>query len=350
MLLKQRKMELSRHNPSKTLYIDSDNAIQKSNALSTSLFSFGLTLNQTQLLAFAIYCTQKNNINSFNKSDFEQKFNIKQLRSNLAIDDAEQLFKLSFSLKDYELEKASFIHVFRKMEYEKGKFMFTWEDEILPHILDLQSKGQFVLTDLTLTAKFKSVYSWVLYDFLRGQYGKWYIKLKKDKLLEVFSVQGNESYINNTTMFYKRVLKVAIDEINEHTELHVTSTPIKEGRKVVGYELDWSTGKKVNLATQKQIDHLQKLLDCMLDDVSRFIVLLNEKNAAESLKIVRKSEELRKYSTKENLDSENKEFNTKEDLDKAIKQATQYFKQLNSFLEQEQKKTMPESIITYDWT
>lgn len=49
---------MARVNGKKQLF-DYDNSMEKSNELSMAKLSSGLTLNQMQLLALAIYCTQK---------------------------------------------------------------------------------------------------------------------------------------------------------------------------------------------------------------------------------------------------------------------------------------------------
>ena len=54
--------------------------MKKSNELSLARLSHGLTLNQMQLLAYAVFATQKNGKIEFHKADFEKKRN----KSNFA--------------------------------------------------------------------------------------------------------------------------------------------------------------------------------------------------------------------------------------------------------------------------
>ena len=67
-----------RKNEKKTL-TNYENSIKKSNELSMAKLNQGLTLNQMQLLAFAIYSTQQNGITEFHKADFEKKFGIRTI-------------------------------------------------------------------------------------------------------------------------------------------------------------------------------------------------------------------------------------------------------------------------------
>ena len=54
----------------KEIIISKDDLIIKSNEISMAKLNRGLTLNQMQLLAFAIFSTQKNGVTEFNKYEF----------------------------------------------------------------------------------------------------------------------------------------------------------------------------------------------------------------------------------------------------------------------------------------
>ena len=64
-----------RHN-TKNIVVNLDTSIKKSNEISLAKLNEGLTLNQMQVLAYAIFSTQKNGSTTFNKADFEKQFNI----------------------------------------------------------------------------------------------------------------------------------------------------------------------------------------------------------------------------------------------------------------------------------
>src|SRR5699024_11583477 len=76
-------------------------------------------------------------------------------------------------------------------------------------ILDLKNK--YVLTDLTVTANFKSGFSWTLYDYLRGLYGAWYISLSKEALMKLFGVEEKKSYQNNRSEEHTSELQSRFD-------------------------------------------------------------------------------------------------------------------------------------------
>lgn len=114
------------------------------------------------------------------------------------------------------------------MEYDKGTFTFVWTPKIIPHILDLKEKN--VLTDLMITARFQSEFSWLLYDYLRGCFGACYVSFTKEEIMSLFGVEKVKSYRANTGAFKNKVLNVVIAEINKFTEIDMKYEEIKNGR------------------------------------------------------------------------------------------------------------------------
>src|SRR5699024_2127798 len=136
---------LVRMNEKKQL-IDYDNSIKKSNELSMAKLSHGLTLNQMQLLAFSIYCTQQDGRTEFIKADFEKKFSIEKYQTVHAKEDAKRLMDLKFSTEDLDNDIFEYWNVFQRISYKQGLFRFKWSDDMVPHILELKEK--YVVTDL----------------------------------------------------------------------------------------------------------------------------------------------------------------------------------------------------------
>src|SRR5699024_8711985 len=148
---------------------------------------------------------------------------------------------------------------FGSIKYKGGVFNFKWNEEFIPHILELKEK--YVTTDLTITSKFKSSFSWILYDYLKARYGYWKIELSKSACMRLFGVENKKTYRNNTGRFKVSVLDTAIKEINYFTELEVWYTEKKEGRSIAGFELHWSTGKREVKASDKQVALLRNIHD-----------------------------------------------------------------------------------------
>jgi len=133
--------------------IDYMNTIKKSNQLSMAKLNQGLTLNQMQLLAYAIFCTQQNNKTEFRKYEFQNKFEITKYNTKDAYEDSQRISSLQFSTQDLENDRFSFTNVFGSIKYNKGFFTFKWNEEMLPHILELKEK--YVMMDLAITSNLK---------------------------------------------------------------------------------------------------------------------------------------------------------------------------------------------------
>ena len=100
---------------------------------------------------------------------------------------------------------------------------------------------------------FKSTYSWILYDNLKARYGQSTLSLTKEEWLAMFNVSETKSYVNNTSIFKRKVLDVAIAELNDHTELNVSYTEQKKGKSIIGFDVHWSRGELIYSATEKQV-------------------------------------------------------------------------------------------------
>jgi plasmid replication initiation protein len=320
----------------KTQVIDYENSIKKSNEFSMAKISHRLTLNQMQLLAYAIYSTQQNGATEFHKADFEKKFNLGEYRSEDAKKDSRRLFELEFSLDDMESDEFDYLHVFQRIQYKKGLFTFKWSEDMIPHILDL--KERYNLTNLTITSNFKSSFSWKLYDYLKSHYGYWHKTMTKEALMKLFGVDDKRTYQNNTGKFKQTVLDVAIAEINEHTELEVRYEEEVKGRSIIGFDLIWSNGKTVASATKKQINELTAILDIIFEDAFKFVNLKDDNNREQAIEMVRSMEQM-KVHTKEPI------CITKEKADTLIQQANWNLREVNRFLEEDGKEKLP----FYNW-
>lgn len=254
-----------------------ENSIQKSNELSMAKLSQGLTLNQMQLLAYAIYSTQQDGKTEFIKADFEKKFDLVDYKTAHAREDVTKVSRLQFSIEDLENDYFKFYNVFQSIEYDKGQFKFKWTDDMIPHILELKEK--FVTTDLSIASRFRSSFSWTLYDYLRAYYGYWRKSISKEALMKLFGVENKKTYQNNTGDFRRTVLDVAIAELNKHTELEVRYNVEKEGRAIVGFELIWSSGENIKSATKKQVRELKSVVDVIMEDGLEIVVNIEQNEA-----------------------------------------------------------------------
>lgn len=322
---------MSRKNTKNNL-VSYENTIKKSNELSMSKMNQGLSLNQMQLLAYAIYSTQKNGKTRFNKHEFEKEFSIDEYRTVHAKDDVEKLFDLNFSTVDLEKDYVDFLRVFQRITYEDGNFNFKWTDDMIPHILELKN---YSLTDLTIASKFKSGFSWTLYDYLKAHYGNWFKELSKENLMELFNVEQRATYQRSTSEFKRGVLNMAIEEINEYTELDVWYTENKTGNKITSFTLHWSTGNQLAGATKKQVKLLQEIHDEVEKSMFDYLQMKNS-DPAKPL-IIRIKE----------INREVKKGLSISKADKYIKESLENYKQLEHLLENDGKKR--DTSIYFNW-
>lgn len=315
--------------------IDFENSIKKSNEFSMAKLNHGLTLNQMQLLAFAIYSTQQDGKTEFHKADFEKKFDL-DYRTAYAKQDAQKLSVLQIATEDLANDSFSFWNVFMGMEYKKGLFKFDWSPRFLPHILELKEK--YITTDLTITSKFKSGFSWTLYDYLKAHYGYWHKLLSKEELMKLFGVENKKTYQKNTSDFKKTVLDVAIAEINEYTELQAWYVEEKEGRSIVGFDLHWSTGEKVDAATTKQKNELQTIAKVISENMFNYMNLNNGEYRKEAMEIIRQNEQLL-------LEMKETDNMKKSHVERLILDANWRLKRLEDLQAQDKKGAVP----FYNW-
>lgn len=328
---------------SKTQLISHENSIRKSNELSMAKLNQGLTLNQMQLLAFSIYCTQQNGVTEFHKADFEKKFGITQYKTEDARKDSDKVTSVKFSQWNTEKDYFDFWNIFKGMNYHKGIFNFTWAEEMIPHILELKEK--YITTDLSIASKFKSGFSWTLYDYIKAHHGYWHKPISKSDLMKLFGVESKTAYQSNTSLFRQYVLDIAIEEINNYTELEVRYNVEKEGRAIVGFDLIWSNGEKITSATKKQIKEIQSIVEIVFEDMFQYVNINDENDRQRAINLMREIEEMRGH-TAEPVSI------TKEKADELIKKAVWNFRELNRLLEKNLKPVSPESakkVQFYNW-
>lgn len=129
--------------------------------------------------------------------------------------------------------------------------------DIMPYLIDLKANfTQYAILDVM---DFKSKYSVMLYKLLNMSYNKYeyyadtQLRTKKQldeyqnpvislaDLRHITDTEKEYSYFGN---FEKRVLRKAIDEINEHTHFNVSYKKIKDGR-AIGFIQFFITKKRV---------------------------------------------------------------------------------------------------------
>lgn len=314
----------------KKILVDNSDMIKKSNELSLVKMNQGLTLVQMQLLAYAIYTTQQENTSTFIKADFERKFDMEKYTTIRAKSDVKKILSVQFSYEDLENDEFVFWNAFQSIRYNGGTFSFKWTEDMLPNILDLKNK--YILTDLTIASRFNSNSSWILYDYLRAKYGCWYVTLSKEELMSLFDVENVSSYKRNTSSFKDRVLNVAIEEINKYTEIEVYYDEIKDGRSIIGFKINWSTGGQVKKASKKQMDILNSIVEVIFKDVPMYMEIKSDDGRQKALLIIRELQQVQSSYLYQNVGL------TADKCAELTKKANDGLETLNELLENKNEK------------
>lgn len=112
-----------------------------------------------------------------------------------------------------------------------GKVTIRLDEDLVPYLINLKQK--FTQYELYNILGMRSAFSVRIYELLKSYQFLYKKVFDLDELKEKLMVQNVKSY-KDFSLFRKKVLEVAINEINELTDIHVEWTAETKGRKVVG--------------------------------------------------------------------------------------------------------------------
>jgi len=229
--------------------------VVKSNKLIESYHNMSLNEMRILLLTIAkLDVVNPTNIFEFNVQDFIDAFNAdnksayKQVQN--AIDTLGSRWVIIADTQKYK-EKVPF---FSKQIYYKnsGKFMVKLHEDLMPFLCDLTR--EFTRYELKHIIKFKSFHSIRLYELL-AQYKKLKSRIINiDQLKKWFLLEDAYDRFTNFETF---VIKPAISDINEYSDLNVIYNKIKNGRKVesIKFNIEVKESKK---QIKNEVDKKQK--------------------------------------------------------------------------------------------
>lgn len=138
----------------------------------------------------------------------------------------EQLQSKAFWI-EIDKDTEACVHWFQKVHMKKhsGKVIVKFHEDLVPYILQL--KNCFTSFSIYPTLAMKSKYSIRLYELLKSYeaIGDWWFTL------EDFQKKLDVSYPLFADV-RRKVIEVAVKEINLYSDLSATWEPVKEGRKV----------------------------------------------------------------------------------------------------------------------
>ena len=237
--------------------------VVKSNKLVQALQT--LTLSETRLLQLAIVDARETGQGlsaeeplELNASRYATAFNVSPDAAYLALVEAEDsLFKRQFTItnEDGTLTKSRWI---QDANYRKGegRILVTLTRVVIEHVTKIDGFEQYFTSyHLKKTADFKSVYAVRLYELLMQwkSVGKTPI-YELNKFRSQLGIGVNE--YTRMEAFKRRVLDIAVNQINELSDIIVKYEQHKQGRSISGFSFNFTLKKSTirSIEASKQIN------------------------------------------------------------------------------------------------
>ncbi|UAA86749.1 replication initiation protein (plasmid) [Acinetobacter baumannii] len=245
--------------------------VVKSNKLVQALQT--LTLSETRLLQLAIVDARETGQGlstdeplELNAIRYAQAFNVSQDAAYLALIEAEDsLFKRQFTItnEDGTLTKSRWI---QDANYRKGegRILVTLTRVVIEHVTKIDGFEQYFTSyHLKKTSDFKSVYAVRLYELLMQwkSIGKTPV-FELNRFRNQLGIGVNE--YTRMEAFKRRVLDIAIDQINEFSDVLVKYEQHKKGRLISGFSFTFKQKKKENPSLERDpntLDLFSKMTD-----------------------------------------------------------------------------------------
>ena len=229
---------------------------------------------------------------------------------------AQSMTSRSIGMSDPERGTFHYMAAITNADYENGVFTMRFNSDFKQYISNL--KSNFTILELPVMLKFKSVYSFRLYELLtskcyypkgvkRIQDGTFKINFNLSELKLSMGVvnaeldavrrelnnkekpdydkaveKSPEKRFNTWYEFRRRVLNVAVDEINDKTELYVEFEPAKGGRGGKVHGVTFYVKEQKEDLTEEIVEDQKKELSS--DEKEDFIYEMGQLFAAEGLK------------------------------------------------------------------
>ena len=235
--------------------------VVKSNKLVQALQT--LTLTETRLLQLAIVDARETGQGlstdeplELNATRYAQAFNVSPDAAYLALIEAEDsLFKRQFTItnEDGTLTKSRWI---QDANYRKGegRILVTLTRVVIEHVTKIDGFEQYFTSyHLKKTSDFKSVYAVRLYELLMQwkSVGKTPI-FELNKFRNQLGIGVNE--YTRMEAFKRRVLDIAIDQINESSDITVKYEQHKKGRSISGFSFSFKQKKSAAKSLENKRD------------------------------------------------------------------------------------------------
>ncbi len=163
-------------------------------------------------------------------------------------------------------------------EYAEGIMTIKLHDNLKPFLLDL--KASFTKYELAEIIKLNSIYGIRLYEIIRSymdDYNLPYADHKSEISISMEVLRKATSTETKFTRHYdfkKKVIDVAVKEINRCSKYHITAEPYKSGRNVLGYDfiIESQTGylHRQHEELEKDNEQIQGQLSIFDDELKEY--------------------------------------------------------------------------------
>ena len=242
----RRLAEVEKNIHRQELTFNTDNYVVMANDMMAHSAS-NLSLNELKLLRFIIMQTEKDDKELY-EFELSAKDFAKLLEVNIKTKDlykrlqtmVKHLMQEVIYIGDDSKKKWIMFHWVDVCRYDNGKITIKISDELKPFLTQL--RGNFTRYQLSEIISFKSTYAIRIYEILNSYLNE--NNLPHADVAIEFSISIEElRKATDTTAKFERyssfktyVIDTAINEINQKSKYHVTATPYKNGRAVVGFE------------------------------------------------------------------------------------------------------------------
>ncbi|MBF7684088.1 replication initiation protein [Acinetobacter sp. B5B] len=235
--------------------------IVKSNRLVQAIQT--LSLAETRLLQLAVIDARETGKGLSTDEPLElsairyaKAFNVIPDTAYLALIEAEEsLFKRQFTIinEDGSTTKSRWI---QDANYRKGegRILVTLTRVVIDHVTKIDGFEQYFTSyHLQKTANFKSVYAIRLYELLMqwksvGKTPVFYLENFREQL----GISENE-YVRMEA-FKRRVLDIALDQVNEFSDINVQYEQHKKGRTIAGFSFRFKVKEKIEISKEKLVN------------------------------------------------------------------------------------------------
>lgn len=246
--------------------------------------SYALDLVEKRLILLAIARSRKsgkgitaNDHLEIYASDYAESFNVERQASYMALKSAtESLFNRYFTYETLTEKGNLSIHKTRwtaEISYveNESKVKIIFSPSVVPFITDLEKRfTSYFLDDIS---SLTSAYAVRLYELIIS-----WRSTKKTPVFELSEFRNKLGVSDNEYQrmfdFKKRVLDVAISQINDHTNIFVKIEQHKKGRRIYGFSFNFVELQKIKISNEK--NYLTKESKKMIKSISTQMIVRPE--------------------------------------------------------------------------